>query len=402
ALWENYLDSLRPRWGGSLEKMVQFAIECVDTGRFDTAIPYLGVLCLLEVEKEIGMDKYWNRKEVVDAMDRLARGLAAEEIRSNEPDAWYPLLRAALMWKGKYYGRAAAALKEAGPLDDPGLGLAQNAFGRVGGVATDAIGEIKVRTSPLSGGYRSAMEHLEKNRFGQAKAQLNKLINQNKDKLTPRAEAFLKLKRDEVNFRQRLKSGQWIELSGKNKTLNAWEQAQGQWHIDDQGRIVGKADANGLSLIHKHLAYPRWELTCDVEILSEKQQPWANAGIGFVKFNKTKSTGCVLYPERSKFLGQFVSMFSGRPADVDTKAQTNKITIRHEPIGLMLFLLNDQAPKMAFARSPGNKTRIRIQLYSANKNIDHMKPGEAHMADSALTGLIVRYSNVRIRGLSGK
>ena len=52
AAYSAYLSSLRPRWGGSNEAMIEFAFECVGSGRFDTSVPFITSDCFDKIYSE--------------------------------------------------------------------------------------------------------------------------------------------------------------------------------------------------------------------------------------------------------------------------------------------------------------------------------------------------------------
>ncbi|MCA8985566.1 MAG: hypothetical protein KDA76_17725 [Planctomycetaceae bacterium] len=64
------LNSLRPRWGGSVEQMEEFARQCLATNRFDTIVPYILIDTIADIESmELPWDpelkKTWNPKTLL-------------------------------------------------------------------------------------------------------------------------------------------------------------------------------------------------------------------------------------------------------------------------------------------------------------------------------------------------
>lgn len=73
--WEAYRSlmwALRPRWHGSHQEMLQFADECLRTGRFDTCVPYYYLMTVDEISSEERDHKAIYRRPEIDRNFRLA------------------------------------------------------------------------------------------------------------------------------------------------------------------------------------------------------------------------------------------------------------------------------------------------------------------------------------------
>ncbi|MBI3464429.1 MAG: hypothetical protein HY000_15445, partial [Planctomycetes bacterium] len=68
--------SLRPRWGGSHEAMLQFGRECLATERFDTEVPWQFAIVLTEIAGEMEDDPraIYRQPGVYEDFERLAAG----------------------------------------------------------------------------------------------------------------------------------------------------------------------------------------------------------------------------------------------------------------------------------------------------------------------------------------
>jgi len=126
AAYHSILDNLMPRWGGSHEQMLDFAQECLDTGRFDTRVPYVliyalegirhdfnGKLDFLRDEPELYrvatdlLDRYiaGYQRELKVADNRFRRALVEYRLRS------FPTQRAILAWWAHDWQAGRAALQ---------------------------------------------------------------------------------------------------------------------------------------------------------------------------------------------------------------------------------------------------------------------------------------------------
>ncbi len=118
-----YARSLLPRWGGSLEAMRDFALECYATGRFDTNAPFHALLVLDAMANDLQYDfSIMTRDEefrdaVIDLCERDAKRKNA-----GSKDAESARLVAMLWWAEKYealYARLSwQSWKTGGDADD--------------------------------------------------------------------------------------------------------------------------------------------------------------------------------------------------------------------------------------------------------------------------------------------
>ena len=56
--YNNYLWSIRPRWGGSHEEMLAFGIACLNTERYDTDVPEIFLKGIRDVSSEYTIRKW--------------------------------------------------------------------------------------------------------------------------------------------------------------------------------------------------------------------------------------------------------------------------------------------------------------------------------------------------------
>lgn len=103
--YERYLWSLRPRWGGSHEKMIRFAEECLETGRFDTDVPWIYLATIREIGKEAPHNR-WKAIFRTDGVERNLRilfdGMMSEPSRKHDLDRISAQKANVLLWQGNY------------------------------------------------------------------------------------------------------------------------------------------------------------------------------------------------------------------------------------------------------------------------------------------------------------
>jgi hypothetical protein len=89
--------ALRPRWLGSLEALHGLAVDCLNTRRFDTNVPwfYLQTLCVIEQESN-GNKACWNGPNARKQLQTLFDGY--ERSKLGHDTNWYRSCEAAVAW----------------------------------------------------------------------------------------------------------------------------------------------------------------------------------------------------------------------------------------------------------------------------------------------------------------
>lgn len=95
--YDSLLWFMRPRWGGSLDEMSAFGLECFKTGRFDTDLPlmYARTLCDLTEELE-GDTEFWRKPGVYERLEAMSEGYANAQ---PERSPWFRSIHAATTYR---------------------------------------------------------------------------------------------------------------------------------------------------------------------------------------------------------------------------------------------------------------------------------------------------------------
>ncbi|HEX6810524.1 MAG TPA: hypothetical protein VF384_02770 [Planctomycetota bacterium] len=109
-----YVDTLRPRYGGSIQAMYRFAVECLDSARFDTDLPLWFARTMQRIQQEVRTPREaWASAGVAECLDRLFDGFEKQKRQSLDP-ACLHAGRCVLAWAGGRYGPALASWEAAG------------------------------------------------------------------------------------------------------------------------------------------------------------------------------------------------------------------------------------------------------------------------------------------------
>ena len=392
--WSRMSYALWPRWGGSHEEMLAFALEAVNTGRFDTAVPELAIEILNQIQEETRRATYWRKQKTRGALDRLARGLDASPLRDYQPERWYTVLRTALMWRCSDFKRAKQALDQVGPLDEQAMHLAQKAFGLVRVDAREAIGEIHVRATKHGKVVNKANQQFWIGKWPESHKGFSDVLAHKED-LTPEAVHYLSVYVDKIEFLNTLTQGDWVRVDTPEYLELAWEQVHGQWALDEDGGLVGQADEEGLAIIFKHEIVGGWELACDVEVLSAKEQEWVNVGLVTTYQYRVKRNhdAFYVYPNTASGKTYFYRKWRDFEQAPEIKEGVNQLNIRQTEERQTIFSVNGK-DCMDFSGADLWE-RNRFGLVS-----DARVLGPNRVVPEGFEKLKVRFSNIRIRTLT--
>jgi len=76
--YEQFATTLSLRWGGSEAKLDAFANECIETGRFDTRVPFMALEAYAWMERDLTPEATWSDARRYDTARRLFRRSAEE------------------------------------------------------------------------------------------------------------------------------------------------------------------------------------------------------------------------------------------------------------------------------------------------------------------------------------
>lgn len=94
AAYDHYFLSLTPAWGGSVDAVLQAANEAIDTGRFDTRVPAMGLRAMQILESTLSPGKA-DVPRLAEVAFRCADGYLAAEADAPDVVRWARSLRAA-------------------------------------------------------------------------------------------------------------------------------------------------------------------------------------------------------------------------------------------------------------------------------------------------------------------
>ena len=252
AAYRNYMYSLEPRWGGSYKAMIEFAGECVDSGRYDTKIPLMIKDCFDRIYKKANLEYQDDRsgRELVSFMNELDIYPEVREV-SEGYQAFLTKERGFSDYDTRYYRAwdfATACtlrlyedaydlyLKYDGDVLDPFKKISIEVPGNVSiarviaanGAAAEEIEYIEEETDVFAGQYRTLAECEDLFSAIEEAAEKNDLEG---------ADPYFKMKQELVQKEIDFHRGQWVDLKF-TEDLRHWSRYGGRHFIESPTSLV--------------------------------------------------------------------------------------------------------------------------------------------------------------------
>ncbi len=267
--YPQYLWSIRPRWGGSHMLMHSFAVECLNTERFDTYVPCMFYDTMEDIAEDAEGYGFWERAGVYEQFLRFFEG-RKHEPNPSDGEAWWDSMKAAVAWRVGRYEDAARWIEAAGE------NLHTRAFTYFDGDAVLAPSEISARLGEHRDLIDQATGLWNQTRYQQVTELLDKALKgmPADDPVRP----YLQKQAARAQWTQGQADGGWINLLNRTD-LGGWEIDRGTWTVDDQGRITGQSAEEGLVLRCRHTFGYRFEIRGTITFLGEEDVQWHNGGV---------------------------------------------------------------------------------------------------------------------------
>jgi hypothetical protein len=234
--YEAYQLSLWPRWGGSQRAMFDVGVECLQTGRYDTYVPFQLFRSVEGIIRESDYDYSILRDpqvqvalwQVLTTMGERAGGRESREI--------YPSLAAAVKWRAGDYRAAAGVMDKLGDRFVPG------AFERFREWPPLAMSEIRAMTGPQAATFERARAAEASGDRDAAIAAYDQAAAKLDAKHPGRGYALFRGKA--LTYERDFAAGGWVDIT-PDADLNAWMPAAGEWKRETDGAITGVSNERG-------------------------------------------------------------------------------------------------------------------------------------------------------------
>lgn len=259
--YNHYKWALRPRWGGSHAEMYQFALECLNTKRFDTYIPSYFLVILNEIGSELDDWRLaYRAPRVHNDIKIYFDGKLAETVNKQDRIALQSQY-AALNWLTEHYEEAQKLFDELG--DD----LKGDAFSELFGDKNMARAATHLWLGPFKEEFGKAEKLYDSDQSLEALPIYAGL----KNKLQDAKDLFLIDDRLAVlRVKERFLAGDWVDVTPDN-ALAGWRTVNGEWkRLKDRAAVQGNSTgiADNIHLVSS------LQMTTDFEIRGETEAPF--------------------------------------------------------------------------------------------------------------------------------
>ncbi|NQU09457.1 hypothetical protein HQ590_01590 [bacterium] len=268
--YAGYLWTLRPRWGGSHEAMYEFGLECRQTGRYETYVPWQLIRALLSIGSDYGDYRFWRRPGVYENMKSVMEQTAAHSQHRGEA-ASLKSVHAAVAWHVGRWAEARALLDDLGDRAEP------KAFGNMNAPYVATRAEVYALTGPLAAQIRAAQELRQQGDRQEALRRITELMETGQPDVDTRE--YLRTLAVALRLEVATEADRWVDLTFQPE-LSRWRQVGGQWQVEDERTILGQPDGHGLALICPADFGDRFALRADVEFVHGRRH-LVNAGFYF-------------------------------------------------------------------------------------------------------------------------
>jgi hypothetical protein len=373
--YDRLLGAIRPRWGGSLQTMLAFGLDCAATKRYDTSVPlFLGNI-LRDIQSE--QNGPWNAYQMPNIMEQLATVLTntADNARSLRGKVYYCSELAGAAWGARRYDIARSAFDKAGEQYLPWAmelhyALAPRAFsGTYALTGLHGPSLLQAETNASAGDFDPAIAAYS-NAAKELKADDNSV-------------PFITGRLQELNWLKQFHAGEWVNLipangiAGWYSSAGQIEAVDGMLHMstgDDGARIVCGADFG--------LQY-EFKATASIEAAAGKARPMtANGGVMLAWLGRTK----LISTEAQPGTGQIVWRYADSITNFSRFRLQPKTTFTIQMFKGSGAVLVDDRPYAPYRdmQAQAHNLNGRIGLSSSTKS----------------AGVTVKYSEVMIRKLT--
>lgn len=253
---------LRPRWGGSVERMLRFARVCAETRQFDTEVPQQFFRMLDNAAEEADWRTVYRSPIVASVVAPTAFGLAEAPARRANWKRQYSLAAVEAYLVGDGNAAADALNKAGGKLSGEGRDLLY----KCGGDFDVMKQEIAVLQSAAGQDFWRAEQLYDAGKLDEAIAAFDQCATEVKtDSLSaaPRARA------EALKVEKSLAAGGWVKIPLDS---GVWHFQGGDWKTTEPGCLeIDGTSGKAMAFATPRIG-PTFELRCDVEVDSPDKQ----------------------------------------------------------------------------------------------------------------------------------
>jgi tetratricopeptide (TPR) repeat protein len=256
--YDFYVWSIYPRWGGSHRAMFQFGLECLQTGRYDTYIPYQLIRIVEKIDEDSTRDfSIFAAPPVYAAVRQMLTEANLKAPKQDVDKDFYLSYLAAIQWRTHRYDDAAEVL------DKLAERLDMEAFNRVRAWPAGAVSQIRAMATRHGKALEKAEAQANNGQYDPAIAAYadaaSKLPKDHPGQL------FLHYRAKTLQIQKDFADGKWVSLKA-DQDFAPWEVVTGNWKMDKDGSFVATSDDwGGAELVCRNDFGPFYQIKAKIE-----------------------------------------------------------------------------------------------------------------------------------------
>jgi hypothetical protein len=233
-----YAWSLHPRWGGSVDELYAFGLACLNTGRFDTAVPGRFWTAVHDIATDEESPDIWRREGVYAGLARYFQGVLDQPPGTDpkqSPEANQTRWLGAA-WACGQYDEALKLARELGDRVD--ANLFRDVFQTESRLA---IAEALAATGPLGPEVRTAITLGDGSDLKAAEAAFRGLMARNQD---PQAAVYLRDRAEALRLENALQGTAWTSFQ-PDANFAGFGGSGGPWKVEADGSLMAVVPGGG-------------------------------------------------------------------------------------------------------------------------------------------------------------
>jgi hypothetical protein len=252
--WKEMRWGLRPRWYGNEASMLALGRIAIDTGRFDTDVPYKFMDCLSDVESEADLAAgrhLYGRADIWPDLKRMYDGYIAAPAQAQKRDSWHSAYAVVAYFAGQYdTARAQLEALDWKPLPE-------KMSGQDADLSMMPL-EVAARTGPL--GKKISEAEAARNAGNITGALKDYSALKNDADADARTRDFVRHRLSELSAEQRLQKGEWVSLLPSGDNDPDWVVGFGKPRMLPDGTLEVESGPKG------HMLFSRVRAGMDFEV----------------------------------------------------------------------------------------------------------------------------------------
>lgn len=254
----NLVFGYSPRWHGSFGLMYQFGLECKNTDRYDTSVPYKFCDTLWRIandsQNSAGLTSL-NRPGLYENTHEVCRRYIQHYTDvSEDPDRvdWWGTIDFGFAYCTEHWQEAAHILDQTGDV------LHDDALSRFPLNGDQAIAEVRLRTSPRAGELGELLAEDAGDTSEEHLSRLESLADDESLHSSIRSRVRSQLQR--LRWQSAFEAGKTVSLTA-DEDLSGWTVVTGTWQSNASGGLDGVSHTRGIIVRCETYFGNAWELT---------------------------------------------------------------------------------------------------------------------------------------------